>query len=201
MEITGDDVRGRALATKLAETDVDAATDAAYRIRDPWYRCQALTAAAEAQPDKLRAMSLVDDAFRAAKEQDEINRIVTVASWPLRVCVRLAPQRAEAELRELLVTASGEPHTLRRGDALHALLFAVKDSSALKARVLPPLVDSITLGRGWRIERLIADVALVVKEDHPEYLPPLLAAHRENRRKRKLLEELNIGAPAEYPYR
>lgn len=96
------------------------------------------------------------------------------------MCVRLAPDRAEAELRELLATASGEPHTLRRGDALHALLFAVKDSPALEARVLLPLVESLTLGRGWRIERLIADVARAVKEDHPQYLPPLLAAHREN---------------------
>lgn len=73
----------------------------------------------------------------------------------------------------------------------------MKDSPALKARVLPPLVESITLSRGWRIERLIADVALVVKGDPAEYLPPLLAAHRENRQKRKLLEELKIGIPAE----
>src|ERR1043165_7689554 len=126
MEITRDDVQGRARATALAETDADAAADAAYRIRHPWYRCQALTAAAEAQQDKLRAMRLIDDAFRAAKEQDEINRIVTVACWPLRVCVRLASEIADAALAELLVTASREPHTLRRGDALHALLFAVK---------------------------------------------------------------------------
>jgi hypothetical protein len=191
MEITRDDVRGRARATALAETDANAAADAAYRIRHPWYRCQALAAAAEAQPDKLRAMRLIDDAFRAAKEQDEINRIVTVASWPLRVCVRLAPEIAEAVLGKLLVTASREPHTLRRGDALHALLFAVKDSPTLKALVLPPLVESITLGRGWRIERLIADVALLVREDHPQYLEPLLSVHRENRQKRKLIEELN----------
>ena len=197
MEITRDDVQGRARATDLAESDVDAAADAAYRIRHPWYRCQALTAVADAQPDKLRAMRLVGDAFRAAKEQDEINRIVTVASWPIRVCARLAPETAEAELRELLVTASREPHTLRRGDALLELLFAVKDYPALKAQVLPPLVESITSGRGWRIERLIADVALWVKEDHPYYLPPLLAAHRENRRKRKLLRELNMAAAHE----
>src|SRR5882757_11190040 len=126
MEVTPDDVRGRTRATELAETDVDAAAEAAYRIRHPWYRCQALTAVADAQPDKLRAIRLVDDAFRAAKEQDEINRSVTVASWPLRVCVRLAPERARKELSELLDTASREPHTLRRGDAMHALLFAVR---------------------------------------------------------------------------
>ena len=72
MEITRDDVQGRARATDLAESDVDAAADAAYRIRHPWYRCQALTAVADAQSDKLRAMQLVRDAFRAAKEQSEI---------------------------------------------------------------------------------------------------------------------------------
>lgn len=196
MDITRDDVRGRAGATKLAETDVDAAAEAAYRIRHPWYRCQALAAAADAQPDRLRALRLIEDAFSAAKEQDEVNRIVTVASWPLRVCARVAPERADAELQALLATASREPHTLRRGDALHALLFAVKDSASLKAKVLPPLVESVTVGRGWRIERLIVDVALLVREDHPEYLPPLLAAHRENRQKRKLREELNVDAPA-----
>lgn len=196
MNISREDVRGRDLATKLATTDFDRAAQVAYKIRHPWYRCQALAAVADGQPDKVQAMKLIGDAFRAANEQDEINRVVTVASWPLKVCVRLSPETAERKVRELLDAASKEPHTLRRGTALSAVLFAVKSSPSLKTQVLPSLVESLTLGHGWRIERIIADVALLVKEDQTQYLPRLLAAHRENGKKRKLLKELSVAASA-----
>src|SRR5712691_9608674 len=174
MDITPQDVQGRAQATKLAATE--RAAEVAYAIRHPWYRCQALTSAAEAEPNRARAMNLIGDAFRAAQEQDEINRIVTVASGPLKICTRLSPETAEVKVRELIELASKEPHTLRRSDALHAIVSAVKGTPALRAQVLPSLVDSLTLGRGWRIERLIADVALVAKHDHPEFIPRLIAA-------------------------
>jgi hypothetical protein len=196
VEITPQDVQGRARVSKLAETDARSAAETAYAIRHPWYRCQALTAAAEVELESSKALKLVDDAFSAAREQDEINRIVTVASWPLKLCVRLAPERAAAALRELVAMAAGEPHTLRRSDALHSLLFAVKDTPKLKALVLPPLVEAISQSRGWRIERIIADVAPLAKDDYPEYVSRLLGAHRENREKRKLLEELAGGSPA-----
>ena len=196
MDITRSDVQGRARATKLADTDVGRAAEVAYEIRHPWYRCQALSSVAEVQPDKALAIKLIRDAFCAAEEQDDINRIVTVSSWPLKICVRLAPGMAEEKVQELVERASNEPHTLRRADALYAVLVAVKESASLKIQVLPAIVEALTLGHGWRIERLIANVALSVKDDHPEYIPKLLEVHRDNARKRKLLVELAGAASA-----
>ena len=190
MEITPQDVQGRARATKLAQSDPSRAAEAAYAIRHPWYRCQALASAAEAEPNRRRALKLLEDAFQAAEEQDEINRVVTVASWPLTPCLRLDASLAEYKVRMYLRMAANEPHTLRRADALLAILFAVKDVPGLKSQILPAIADAVRLGRGWRIERIIADVALMVRHDYPEYLPALLVAHRENRAKRKLLQEL-----------
>jgi hypothetical protein len=190
MEITSQDVQGRAQATKLAQADPARAAQAAYAIRHPWYRCQALASAAEAEPDRTRALKLLEDAFHAAEEQDEINRVVTVASWPLVPCLRLSPGLAEDKVRMYLQMAANEPHTLRRADALLAILVAVKDVPALKSQVIPAVAESVAHGRGWRIERIIAGVALLIRHDYPQFLPKLLSAHRENRAKRRLLKEL-----------
>jgi hypothetical protein len=190
MEITPQDVQGRARATKLAQADPARAAEAAYAIRHPWYRCQALASAAEAEPNRTRALKLLEDAFQAAEEQDEINRVVTVASWPLVPCLRLSPGLAEEKVHMYLRMAANEPHTLRRADALLAILVAVKDVPSLKSQVIPEIAEAVAHGRGWRIERIIAGVASLIRNDYPQFLPGLLSAHRENRAKRKLLEEL-----------
>ena len=195
MDVSAREVKKRAEVSKLAPHSIERAIEVARSIQHPWYRCQALANAAQAHPDRIRALRLLEESFSAAEEQDEINRIVTVSSWPLRVCVKLAPEMAQKRLTPLIAMAEKEPHGLRRGDALHALLFSVADSPKLKSQAIPPLVDTLTSGHGWRIERLIADTAILIRVDHPECLPRLLAAHPENRRKRKLLEALG-GAKA-----
>lgn len=196
MSISSSDIRGRAEATHLARTNLRRAMEVAYAIRHPWYRCQALAAVADAHPQTKAALRLLDDAFRAAGDQEDINRIITVTSWPLHVCVRLAPRVAERKVDELLALAAREPHTLRRGHALCAVLNAVSASPALKARVLAAAVDAATSGHGWRIERILADIARLVREDHPEILPRLLAAHPENRRRRRLVRALQQAESA-----
>lgn len=192
MEITEEDVRSRNRASEVAKQDAALAANIALSIRHPWYRCQALSAAADAEPDLSRARELLSNAFIDAYRQEDINRIVTVASWPMRVCARRFFDAAISRLRDLLSLAEKEPHTLRRGDALLHIFFAVEDHPVLKRRVLPALVESLTAGRGWRIEKLMAATALTVKDDYPEYIPQLVAAHRENKQKRKLLEKLGI---------
>src|SRR5688572_8034675 len=144
MEITPQDVQGRARATKLAQVDPSRAAEAAYAIRHPWYRCQALASAAEAEPNRIRALKLLTDAFQAAEEQDEINRVVTVASWPLAPCLRLSAGLAEEKVHMYLQMAANEPHTLRRADALLAILFAIKGVPVLKSQVLPAITEAVS---------------------------------------------------------
>jgi hypothetical protein len=185
-----EDVRKRALVDECAWSDVERAIDVARSINDPWYRCQSLAYAAESHPKRGAALALLDEAFGAAQQQADINRIVKVAAWPLRVLAKVDPDRAEARLAELLETAAREPHNLRRGDALIFVAHAVADVPALKERAIPPLIGALLAGYGWRIERLIADAAMLIREDCPQHLTALLAAHPENRRKRQLLRAL-----------
>lgn len=192
LSISTDDVRKRAEVSKLAPHDIDRAVQVARSIQHPWYRCQALAYAADVHPNRRVTRLLVDEAFRVAEEQDEINRIVTVSAWPLGVCAKAAPERALERLVQLIDIAEKEEHSLRRGDALFALANVVAEHAALKAQVVPPLVRTLTSGRGgWRIEQLIVDTAMLVRKDFPEHIPALLEAHSENRRKRKLVEALS----------
>src|SRR3954470_15804023 len=103
--LRGDDsaaVRGniaRGQVYRLLPKDVEAAVVAARGIDHPWYRCQSLAVAAEAITDATQRIDIVSEAFRAADELDEPNRIVTVASWPVGVLAKHGPR--DRLLREI----------------------------------------------------------------------------------------------------
>src|SRR5262245_59478830 len=71
-------VAGIARATPLA------ALSLARSIEDPWFRCQALSIAAAHVPDTRSHQLAIDDAFSAANELGDPNRVVTVSSWPVK---------------------------------------------------------------------------------------------------------------------
>ncbi len=190
VEVPYQDVERSTLAGWLAAADYDQALAVARSIDSPWYRCQSLAYVAEWQPDRVAALAVLDEAFDAAGRHHDVNRIVSVASWPLRPLARLAPELADARLTWLLQVAATEPHNLRRADALVWVAAAVAEVAELKARAVPPLLEALLGGHGWRIERLMADTAHLIAADYPDELERLLAAHPENRRKRKLLREL-----------
>jgi len=71
------------------------------------------------------AAAVLHEALAAAKEQEEPNRIVSVATWPIGVFVRRAIGDVSAIVPELLEIISREPNPVRRADALALLLGAV----------------------------------------------------------------------------
>lgn len=71
----------------VAKTKPVEALALARSIRDPWFRCQALSIAALHVPDRRSHNSAFDDAFSAANELGEPNRVVTVSSWPVKAMV------------------------------------------------------------------------------------------------------------------
>ena len=165
--ITAADVRGRAMVIGTAPHDPDAAAKMAARIAHPWYRCQALTISAEhcTGPKRRR---LVEAALAAAFEQEEPNRIVSVAFWPLRVLVADAVDGVEAKVRELLEVAGREPHNLRRAHALQRLICAVESNRDCLELVVPPLVAALVGGHGPRIERVIRDTFEQTRRARPD---------------------------------
>jgi hypothetical protein len=165
--ITKEDVAGRAHVHKLALTEPREALKVARAIRHPWYRCQSLSTVAEHWGSAAQRKDVLIEAFRSAEEQTQINRIVTVASWPMRVMASVDADATPQHLRRFVELADQEPHSLRRADALFALACSVSETPTLLALVIPSLVDALLLSYGWRTDRIIECSLQMVKTAMP----------------------------------
>lgn len=188
--ITMEDVANRARVKKLVLTEPRKALKIARAIRHPWYRCQSLSMVAEHWGNAAQRKDVLVEALRSAEEQTQINRIVTVASWPLKVMTSIDIDAVPQHLRRLVELANQEPHSLRRADSLFALANAASGNSGLLVLVIPSLVDALLLSYGWKTDRLIAWSLQMVRTAMPEALGPLVARHRPGSKKRRLEESL-----------
>lgn len=188
--ITKEDVAGRARVHKLALTEPREALKVARAIRHPWYRCQSLSIVAEHWENAAQRKEVLVEALRSAEEQTQINRIVTVAGWPLRVMTSIDIDAVPQHLGRFVELANQEPHSLRRADSLFALANSVSGRSELLVLVIPSLVDALLLSYGWRTDRLIEWSLQMVRTVMPEALGPLVARHRPGSKKRRLEESL-----------
>lgn len=195
--ITKEDVAGRARVRKLVLTEPHEALKVARAIRHPWYRCQSLSIVAEHWGNAAQRKHVLVEALRSAEEQTQINRIVTVASWPLRVMTSIDVDAVPQHLGRFVELANQEPHSLRRADSLFALAISVSGRSELLVLVIPSLVDALLLSYGWRTDRLIEHSLQMVRTVMPEALGPLVARHRPGSKKRRLEESLATGFEAQ----
>ena len=189
--ITPADVRGRTTVEKLSLTDPEEALKVARAIQHPWYRCQALSKVAEVWGTRSEKIEVLEEALAVAGKQSDVNRIVTVSAWPLRVMVTVAPQAVATHLGRLVTLAESEPHTLRRADALSALASAVRNQPSLLAAVSPSLVTALLSGHGWRIDRLIRDAVGILRESMPDAAARLIDHHSDGQKKRAFLKSLS----------
>lgn len=194
LEITRDDVGGRARVWKMAPNDPKAVAIAAHRIRHPWYRCQALTRAAEFSNGPRRS-ALLDSAFEAAREQREPNRIVTVSSWPIRVLAGFSPERTAELIGDLVKIAETEPHNLRRAHALQMLAFSISSQPELLRLIVPAMVATVLGGGGYRMDRVIRDIFEMVRASNPELLGALALHHKPGNQQKKLLDSISEPSP------
>lgn len=194
LEITRNDVGGRARVWKMAPNDPKAAAIAAHRIRHPWYRCQALTRAAEFSNGPRRS-ALLDSALEAAREQDEPNRIVTVSSWPIRVLAGFSPERTAELIVDLVKIAESEPHNLRRAHALRMLALSISGRPELLRLMVPAMVETVLGGGGYRMDRVIRDIFELVRASNPELLEALALHHKPGAQRNKLLASVSKTSP------
>ena len=173
----------------MAPDDPKGAAAIARRIKHPWYRCQALAYAAECSRDAERAR-LLQESVQAAQAQDEPNRVVTVAGWPVRVLAETSPAQAADLIRQLVGIAETEPHHLRRANALQALAFSVANRPELLKLIVPALAAALLSGSGWRIGRIIRHTFELVRATHPELLRSLALHHKANRQQQRLLASI-----------
>ena len=110
----------------IAKTKPRQASELARAIDDPWFRCQALSIAAVHAADQRSRRVIIDDAFAAANELREPNRVVTVSSWPVKALALTGHMlKVSSEVDRLLRVISEEPSPVRRSDALRYLLGSV----------------------------------------------------------------------------
>lgn len=186
MDITGDDVAGRARAGTLAPLDIVRSLRVARGIKHPWYRCQALASASEHMAGRDQENVLLES-LAAAREQDQINRVVTVSSWPIRVLAAVRPEVAAKHVEDLVALANTEPHNLKRSHALQALAYSVSGHPELLERVVPALAESLIGGRGRRIDRCIRDTFQLVLSVRPDLAWSVAMHHKSNSQQSKLL--------------
>lgn len=188
--ITKEDVIGRSQVSKLVNTDVAHAAKTAHSIKHPWYRCQSLAMVAEYSSEKHKVNILLE-ALEVAKEQSDINRIVTVSSWPMKHLAKVRPDIAKGNIKSLVDLANEEPHTLRRSHALSSLAWSVSESTEHLSLIIPSLVTALLSGYGWRIDRIIRSSLQLVQGVQPESVAALIAHHSDNSKKRRLENEFN----------
>lgn len=191
--ITPADVRGRSTVHRLVPVDAHRALAVARAIHHPWYRCQSIATVAEHWGTKSEKVALVEEAIRAAHEQGEINRIVTVCRWPLHVLSTLDAERTAQHVAALVTLANREPHTLRRADALFSLTQGLGSLPDVKRSIMPSLAEALLAGRGWRIDRLIEQTCAMVESTYPDTLVRLVKHHGEGAKKQRLIARF-IGA-------
>jgi hypothetical protein len=110
----------------IAATKPEQALALARTIGDPWFRCQSLSIAAVHVEDRRTRESAIDDAFAAAGDLSEPNRVVTVSSWPVKALALTGNMsRVSTEAARLLQIAATEPSPVRRADGLRYLLGGV----------------------------------------------------------------------------
>ena len=180
-EVRPEDFGGRTATDLLLPHDPAGALATARAIHHPWYRCQALASVAEALTLKSDALHILGESLAAAHEQHEPNRVVTVASWPLRCLLKIDRNGAVKEVEALLSLAATESHGLRRLHALDALLGAIAQDAPLRERVAEPFLATADICFGWRAECAIALMAQCIATVDFRLAKRMIASRKPNR--------------------
>jgi hypothetical protein len=129
-------------AEPLTSEQLADALEWARRLSDLWYRCQELARLAPSISEPRPRTKVLREAFAAAWELPEPNRLVTVAAWPLRALLDLGETDwFGREVGRLLPVILPEPNPFRRQDGIAALLFA-DAPEVWRSRVLEHYIEA-----------------------------------------------------------
>ena len=191
------DVVQRGNVGHLLRSNLPEALRIARSVEDPWYRCQSLAAVAGATQDPRERRELVEESFRAAEQQSEPNRVVTVSAWPMEVLARDLPaEEIEARIERLADRLSAEPHAVRRCDALFMVAYQLRDG-ALRPFVYAAkrFAQEAREGHGWKRDRNLRDLAVLLWDRGERALAEALRDEiEEGKLRRQAAREM--GGPA-----
>ena len=188
-----DYVNKRELVRTLAASEPDHALEVAREITDPWYRCQSLAQVAWHTGKRQQFEKIIHDALRAAREQDEPNRIVSAAAWPVRAMAEKDNPGLTNVVNELLVVVDRESNPVRRADALFLLFEATYRVRSLREIVLMPLLDACNKMHSWKRIRILSNIALVLAIDDRDGANEVIEMFGEHRKASQIRHDIYYG--------
>ena len=183
-------VNKRELVGKLVGSEPARALEVARSISEPWYRCQSLAHVAWHVDDLKQFEKVISEALSAAYEHDEPNRVVSVASWAVRVMVEKSDRRLSSVVDELLQKIQREANPVRRADALFFLFEAVFHEPRLRDLVLDVLLGVCAQMNSWKRPLVMSNIALVLAEDDPDRASQIVEMIGEGRKSRQTLRDI-----------
>jgi len=186
-------VNKRELVGKLAVSEPARALEIARSISEPWYRCQSLAHVAWHLEDPNQFKKVIEEALAASYELVEPNRLVSVASWAVRVMVKRGYRRVGSVIAELLNKIQREPNPVRQADALFYLFEAVYYQPRLRDLVLDALLNACERMNSWKRPFLLSNVALVLAIDDPNRAAQVVDIIGEGRKSRQTRREIEAG--------
>lgn len=186
------DERERAIRAVVA--DSAKALLLARKIRDPWYRCQALAAVARFAADD-QIIRVADDALSAAKLGKDGYARVAAAAWPVRALAeRDEVRHAQQVLVRLLDDASRIEQPTSKAEALFLLCQAAWPlPMAVRQPVLGALIAACLAADSWKAGRIMRDVALMVAADSKEKAQGMINAMHQSIYKRQAQKRLDAA--------
>ncbi len=157
-DVNGSATKMRDQASRLAASDLAAAQEIAFAIKEPWFRCQAIAAVARhAQTRDVQRFA--DAAFAAASACADDYKRSAVAAWPIRALVeRGFTDQAMEALRRARLAAKKTTPASSSAEALFGLLQAGWDlGSSPRREIVEDLMELHARDTFWRIERAVVD--------------------------------------------
>ena len=142
---------------ELCKTDINAALEFARKIESSWNRAQALASVALHISQKAKFLKIIKEAFEAARENHQPNRIVSCAAWAVQVTTKRDDVDSLPFVEELLKIIGREPNPVRRADALLLVFEAVYYRKELRSVVLAPLLQACEEMRSWKRPCILSD--------------------------------------------
>jgi hypothetical protein len=161
------DLRDRAM--RLAQEDAPAALRMAREIPDPWFRAQALAAAAR-WIDDAQVERVAEESLACAETCHDDFQRAAVAAWPIRALVeRGRPDSAGEALGAARRRALAAAPPGSRAEALFGLLQAAWDLGPGPRRAL---VEDIAVtheqDQFWRVSRCLIDALVMMRATEPD---------------------------------
>ena len=159
----------RNLSNSLAGENPERALTIARSIEDPWFRCQALSQVARYWPDE-KFQPLLREATKAAEEQVNWYKRVSVSAWPIRAYLERGSQSLAKNLLERCTAETINIENMGgRSEAILTLFQAARPfDNGLWEPVFWALIRAAEPSRAWRQLRNVRNAASMIAADNPD---------------------------------